>query len=211
MPRSASLVLALLGGALAAAACYSEKPAPPGYRYACTSDGDCRSNEECTEGICLTPCTQATAQEDCRGSDHLLCFNGVCTSGCQVSDENCPASQECIDLEALGIMLDFGGGGFISQSSGPSGLCGNLCDPNDADACPENEQCLFGFCVASCDDAGMCPMPFTCQGGLCLPAPEESAGDDGAVGSSSSDSGDATTMASSGSESGESSTTGGVL
>ncbi|HWB76954.1 MAG TPA: hypothetical protein VG755_18430 [Nannocystaceae bacterium] len=209
MPRSASLVLALLGGALMAAACYSEKPAPPGYRYACSSDGDCRSNEECTEGICLTPCTQATAKDDCQGSDHLLCFNGVCTSGCQVSDENCPASQECIDLEMLGITLDSGGGGFISSSSGPTGLCGSLCDVNDPDACPGDEQCLFGFCVAPCDAMGMCPSPFTCQGGLCLPELPDTAGEADSA-ASSSESGESTTMAT-GSESGDATSSGGVL
>jgi hypothetical protein len=202
MLRSVSLCLALLGGALAAAACYTEKPAPPGYRYLCNSDGDCRPNETCINELCQVPCTQATAKDDCTGSDHLLCFNGVCTSGCNVDNENCPHSQECLDLEDLGIMLEQGGSSFFSTPSGPTGLCANFCDPEDPKACPTGELCLAGFCVATCEDSSTCTTELVCQDGFCLPPIPDTTGVDTFAGSSDSGSG--------GSDSG-SATTGGVL
>jgi hypothetical protein len=169
MLRFFSLALALFGGALAAASCYSERPAPPAFRYVCESNGDCRSNETCLDKLCQVECTQATAADVCTGSDHLLCFNGLCTSACQLLNENCPSSQECIDLEPFGIDLSSGGGSIFSSGSGPVGICGQLCKEDDASSCPTGESCIFGFCVATCETSETCAMGLSCVDNQCLP------------------------------------------
>ncbi|MBC8068659.1 MAG: hypothetical protein IAG13_10030 [Deltaproteobacteria bacterium] len=169
MVRFSSLALALFGGALAAASCYSERPAPPSFRYACEGPGDCRSNETCIDNLCQVECTQATAAEVCTASDHLLCFNGICTSGCIEADEHCPSSQECIGVAQFGLDFSSGGGGFFSSGASPDGLCGTLCDADDPDSCPSGESCLVGFCVAACETSATCATGLVCAGGLCIP------------------------------------------
>jgi len=164
MARPLPLLLAISAGFAVASACYSERPAPPAFRYKCNSNADCFDNEVCLDGLCQVQCTQATFSEVCTGDNHLYCFNGLCSTGCDPTDEDsvCPQSQECIDL---GLQVSVGG--FIGSGGSESvGLCGNLCTPT---SCPETEICIEGICVATCEDSSDCGANLVCLFGLCVP------------------------------------------
>ena len=170
--RVSAVVLALGLGGAGAGACYSERLPPPTYRYACSSDGDCDDEEECRDGLCETPCTIATFEDDC-GSGFAFCFNGACSNTCEVDGDVCPGSQECVSLAEFGIDLGGGGGSpFGGGSSSELGLCGRMCEGDGAGLCPEGEACFEGFCVATCDPAAAedeCAEGFVCVLGFCAP------------------------------------------
>lgn len=173
MARPLPLLLAISAGFAVASACYSERQAPPTFRYKCSSNADCSGAEVCLGGLCQVQCTQATFDEVCTGRNHLFCFNGLCSTGCDPADpEVCPQSQECIDL---GIMVQ-SGNSFISSGSGPTtiGVCGNSCTET---SCPATEVCIEGICVATCDETSECGEGLVCIFGLCVPDTGESTGD----------------------------------
>lgn len=169
--------LALGGGFGASSGCYSEREPPPTYRYQCGGDGDCDDGEACRGGICERTCSLATFEDDC-GADFVACFNGACSSTCEVGAGVCPSAQECVDLSEFGV--DLGGGAsnpFGGGSSAAVGICGRMCDDSN-DLCPSGETCLVGFCAATCDVTD----PEACGAGLaCVPpgvcAPDTTGGD----------------------------------
>jgi len=180
--------------------CYAEREPPPTYRYQCGGDGDCEEGEECRDGICERMCTQATFEDDCDTSTHVMCFNGACSNTCEVGANVCPSVQECVDLSELGI--DIGGGSsnpFGGGSSATLGICGRKCSEGD-DLCPDGEMCLpdltipgadgeeltvGGFCVATCDPANpdpeQCGAGFVCMApfGFCVPDSFDMSSDSG--------------------------------
>lgn len=157
------LLAAVLGGAVVGGACYSQSPAPPAFRNKCADDSECLEGESCVDSLCEVLCTQATFDEDCRGGNHVACFNGVCATGCPLNrPEVCPPAKECIDLG-----LSAGGGGFFGSATA-IGLCGTPCD--DADhPCPSGEVCFEGACVQTCVTADECADGFDCVLGFCIP------------------------------------------
>lgn len=157
-----SSVLAVLAGALVGS-CYAERQPPPSFRYVCDKDGDCRGSQECIDGLCETPCTLLTFEEDCLNGE-LVCLNGVCSSGCDVDKDTCPGAQQCVDLD-----LDVsGGGGFFGggDSDVVVGVCMRPCTNT---SCGELHVCIEGFCVQTCVDDEQCPPATSCQQSLCLP------------------------------------------
>lgn len=171
--------MGVVAGLAAAAAtthgCFSERLAPPTFRYACTDDTDCEGRERCIDALCQVPCTQATFMDDCaEGGTFALCLNGVCSSPCLVDQVECPGAQTCLDLGIdLSDLIGSGGFGRGASPEGPIGVCGVLCEGNDA--CPDGEVCLSGFCVATCTTSAECSFGFSCVAGLCIPGD----GDDG--------------------------------
>lgn len=161
-----SLLLALAAGAVSTSACYADRQPPPSFRYTCESDADCHSNQKCLAGLCEVPCTLETFSDVCTDDSHLFCFNGVCSSGCEVGKDTCPAVQECIELP---IDLGSGGGGFLSSGSSDVmlGVCGRLCDASNP--CGADQLCLEGFCLDTCMTSDTCIDGFSCLGGLCVP------------------------------------------
>lgn len=158
-----SSVLAVLAGALVASACYSEREPPPSFRYACDADGDCAEGQSCIDGLCETPCTTENFAEVCVRNE-LVCLNGVCSSGCDLAKDTCPASQECVDL---GIDLGNGGSSFLGGSSDAEvGVCMRPCTEG---SCADAQVCIEGFCVPTCGPDMSCPAGLECQSGLCLP------------------------------------------
>lgn len=176
-----SLSLALVVGVASASACYSDRQAPPSFRYTCDDDGDCHTGQSCRAGLCETPCTPDTFDEVCTDDSHLVCLNGVCSSGCEVGKTTCPAAQECLDL---GVNLSSGGSFISGGSTAKVGVCGRRCDPANAASCPNGDVCVEGFCLTPCTDATECSAGFTCQLGLCLP--DTGTGDSGSSDGSSS-------------------------
>lgn len=150
--------------------CYTERLPPPTYRYPCDAADDCPEGEGCIQGLCQIGCTQATFAMDCpQDGSYLACLNGVCASGCDVENDPCPGELQCIDLG-----LEVSGGGFFGGGgdSETIGVCGRLCEADDADACPSGEACVQGFCVVTCDpaaDPDPCPDGLVCTLGLCIP------------------------------------------
>jgi hypothetical protein len=161
--------LVLACAVTASVACFSERLAPPTFRYRCTSDMDCNEPEACIRGLCQIPCTQATFREDCPSAgSYAACFNGTCSNLCTIGEDHCPDPQTCIDLP-IDTSAAGGGGPFGgAQPTGPLGICGVECVPGD-DVCPEGEACLQGFCVQSCMFDIDCQDGFACIAGLCLP------------------------------------------
>ena len=172
MARPLPLLLAISAGFAVASACYSERQAPPAFRYKCNSNADCFDNEVCLDGLCQVQCTQATFSEVCTADNHLYCLNGVCSTGCDPTDEEsvCPQSQECIDL---GLQVSVGG--FIGGGGSESvGLCGTRCTDT---SCPEAEVCIEGLCVATCENSSECGANLVCLFGLCVPEGAGTTGD----------------------------------
>lgn len=164
MARPLPLLLSIAAGFAAASACYSERLAPPTFRYSCSSDGDCNADERCLGGLCQVPCTQLTFDDVCTQQNHLACFNGVCSTGCVPSeDENpCPSSQTCID-----VGLSASGGSFVSSGSEMMiGICGSQCTEG---SCPEGEDCVEGVCITTCTSTAECPGGTVCFAGFCVP------------------------------------------
>lgn len=154
-------MLALSAGFFAA--CYAEREPPPNFRYACDRDGDCLDGQTCVDGLCETPCTNATFADDCTRGE-LPCLNGVCSSGCEVGGSSCPGAQECVDLGLeLGGGNSFLGGG---NSDAVVGVCVRECSTS---SCPAMNVCIEGFCVQTCMQPEECFAGTTCLGGLCLP------------------------------------------
>lgn len=158
MPRFLSFTLAML--TLGASACYSERLAPPTFRYSCGGDGECGEGETCISGLCQVSCTLITAEEDCelgsQVSGYLACINGVCTSACDLGDDRCPSPQSCTEIPGLSEQLE-------------AGLCIEDCTP---DSCPAGEACLEGFCLQTCDpeaEESACDVGETCLEGVCVP------------------------------------------
>jgi hypothetical protein len=203
MARPHAVLVAVLAGFAGAASCYSDRLPPPTFRHVCNGDNDCIEGEQCIDGLCQVPCTQATFSDDCpEGGGYAMCFNGVCSHVCQLPGGPCAAGQECLDLGFDLAALGGGGGGLFggSDSDTPLGVCGRPCE----DGCPTGEVCLQGFCVLTCDPAAeqsMCPFDFPCQGGLCLPDFGEGTGGEGGTLlatesiTDTGDTGDATTTA----------------
>lgn len=183
--RTLVAVLALGGGL--GTGCYSEQLPPGTYRYACDADSDCNDNEMCRAGVCERTCTQVTATEDCPQADGFVaCFNGACSSTCEIGAGRCPSSQECLDF---GIDVG-GGGGFGGGSTAAVGICGTLCDETN-DICPQGEVCLpsFGTCVVDCSAGQACPTGFACTFGICAPADSEADDDGQSTGAAGNDDG----------------------
>lgn len=170
MARPLPLLLAIAAGFAAASACYSERQPPPTFRYSCDSNADCNDDETCIEGLCQVECTQLTFSDVCLGANHLVCFNGVCSTGCDpAGDDVCPSSQECIDLG-----LSVSGGGFIGGGTSTNiGICGSACTET---SCPEGETCVLGACAATCMTTADCPEGLGCFAGICIPG-EDTTGD----------------------------------
>lgn len=185
-----SRFLGILAGLATAAAmtegCFSERLAPPTFRFACGDDRDCEGPEKCIDGLCQVPCSQATFAEDCaEGGTFALCLNGVCSSTCAIDEVECPGNQTCLDLGVdLGQLA--GGGGFGGGSSDARiGVCGTPCE-GDA-SCPSGEVCFTGFCVATCETSDECSTGLSCVAGFCIPG-----GDGGGDASTAGETGTAT-------------------
>jgi hypothetical protein len=173
MARPLPLLLAIVAGFAAASACYSDRQPPPTFRYSCSSNADCNDDEACMGGLCQVQCTQDNFGDVCLGANHLACFNGVCSTGCQpAEDDPCPTSQECIELG-----LTVAGGGFIGGGTQTMlGICGTLCTEN---SCPTGEECVFGLCAVPCMGSEDCPDGFGCTMGYCVPGEGDTEGSDG--------------------------------
>jgi hypothetical protein len=189
MARPLPVLFAVLAGFAVASACYSERQAPPTFRYSCDADSDCNPEERCIGGLCQVPCTQLNASEVCVGQNHLTCFNGVCSTGCDPTDKSpCPDSQECLDL---GLTVS-GGGLFGGGSEMMIGICGNVCTD---DSCPENESCVElmpgqGVCLATCASEAECPPETVCFMTVCVPesfVPDDAGATNADVGTSAAD------------------------
>lgn len=166
VPRTLAAALCLVCGL--GLSCYSEQLPPPAFRYACDGDADCSADELCRRGLCVQPCTQVTAADDCPGG---ICFNGTCASTCSVGSDFCPQGQACVDL-GLNLGGD-GGSPFGGGSTDPVGLCGFECDgPDNADVCPQGEVCFaeLSSCVVDCSAGQTCPETYSCLLGFCIPA-----------------------------------------
>ena len=169
-------LVGLLAGLSVVMACYSERLPPPNFRYGCTQDSDCSDPQRCIDNLCQIPCTQATFSTACgQNGGFAFCLNGVCSSTCLQSDDNCPGRQRCLSPGFnLGSLIGggggFGGGGGVDTED--LGICGMECTPS---SCPEGEACFAGFCVATCEPDGpdTCPSGFVCAGGLCVPGTGE--------------------------------------
>lgn len=173
MTTPRTLVAALLLGSGLGLSCYSERPPPPAFRYACDSDADCNSDETCRYGICERPCTQTSIfiaqlveaeSQPCPFETYTAgCFNNACANTCELgSTDNCPPSQVCVDvgLEISGGGGFFGGGGSTSGT----GVCVTECNDSDrADICTVGERCMEGVCEPidctageACNDGEIC-------------------------------------------------------
>ncbi len=172
-----------------AAACYGERQPPPTFRYACNSDADCENPERCMHGLCQVPCSMMTAEDVCTADNHLACFNGACSTGCNPDDSDvCPKTQTCVDI---GLML-MQGGQFGATEDQKLGVCGTACTEG---SCPTGEVCVEGFCLQPCGDEGECGIGFSCVMGFCiLGVGGSSSGDDAAT----DDEGESTDAAESG-------------
>lgn len=192
MPRPLPFLLALATGLAVGVACYSERQPPPTFRYSCNADADCDAPERCMHGLCQVPCSMATASEVCTGDNHLACFNGACSTGCNPADDDaCPKAQTCVDI---GLMVSQGG--FFGSSEDQSlGVCGTACTEG---SCPAGEICLEGFCLQPCDDGDECGTGFSCVMGFCIlgggtsGGDEASATDDGTESTEADGTGDST-------------------
>jgi hypothetical protein len=149
---------------LLGAGCYAERLPPPAYRYACDADNDCSDPERCIDSLCQIPCTYETFADDCpEAGGYLFCVNGTCSTGCELGSDECPNSQQCLDI---GIPEDQGGGGFFGGSTGPLGVCTVPCGET---TCPSGQICVAGACAFPCVN-DMCPPGLECyQRLVCIP------------------------------------------
>lgn len=114
----------------------------------CTGDQDCPGDQQCSDGLCFTPCLppkQCEANQDCPDGFYCNDSNGFCESGCY-SDAGCIPGQVCFD----------------NQCSEPC-----LLD----DDCFESELCLSGACVyrgTICEEDEDCLEDQACFGGYCI-------------------------------------------
>ncbi|MGB1274868.1 MAG: hypothetical protein ACPG77_03885 [Nannocystaceae bacterium] len=136
------------------AACFTDTPVPPTFRFQCASDSECEQitgpdgevlyAQSCISGLCQYACQTdlLASQSDCPPNEGFLgCFNGVCTHLCDQTDRLCSAPQACqtgtIPPEFAAML---GGAEEI-------GLCGIACDDADAPDCPDGQSCFEGICI----------------------------------------------------------------
>jgi hypothetical protein len=85
----------------------------------------------------------ATAAEDCPSDEgYATCLNGTCASICTTGEGNCPSPQDCIELPADLVAS----AGLFGLGDG-AGLCGEACNSETNEGCPDGELCLDGFCL----------------------------------------------------------------
>jgi len=136
------------------AACFTDTPVPPTFRFQCSSDSECEQltdgdgevlyAQSCISGLCQYACETdlLASQSDCPPNEgYLGCFNGVCTHLCDQTDRLCSAPQTC----QMGAVPPE----FAAMLGGADeiGLCGIACDDADAPDCPEGQTCLEGICI----------------------------------------------------------------
>ena len=157
-----------------AAGCFRDGTPPPGFRYYCDTDADCQPLfddmgepvldddgepfvEQCIDGLCQYACSGSVlgfidpmAKSGCPPDrEGYTCFNGTCNHLCDAAAEpsECSTPQTCVAFaEIVGDVPDLEDLLAMLPQERP-GLCGVLCDPEDATTCPDGQLCFDGVCV----------------------------------------------------------------
>lgn len=164
--RSAVLfagLLASVGAAVGAGACFIESAQPSTFRFECSASDECLSSEVCSDGLCQQPCGEGL--ESCING--TVCLNGFCSSVCPIGQDLCPSPQECVSLSAPTE-------GEADEDEPGSGICTVLCDDEER-PCADGQACVFGFCldecmtVADCGSSEEC-LPISADTMVCVPS-----------------------------------------
>jgi len=166
---SVSLAIGLVAG------CFRDGTPPPAFRYTCEADSDCLSQlldnmgepvldangdpyaEECINGLCQYSCSGSVldlvlnpmAVSGCPPDrDGYTCLNGTCNHLCDAAADppECSGSQTCIEFADFGDIPDLDD--LLSNlPQDKPGMCGTLCEADDASTCPDGQLCFDGICV----------------------------------------------------------------
>ncbi|MGE0792042.1 MAG: FG-GAP repeat domain-containing protein [Sandaracinaceae bacterium] len=122
---------------------------------ACSSNGDCASNERCVDGTCQ-PIPDGGSRDDGGDDGGMMCTDG--RASCGPAALCCPADQVCM-------------AGACSVDCAGTPACGGAC-------CGAGQECLSDRCVVECADEAnrcgamdelCCATDQACLGDACVP------------------------------------------
>jgi len=155
------------------AGCFRDGTPPPAFRFTCEADSDCEAMtddmgepivdengapyvEQCIAGLCQYACSGSvlgfidpSAASGCPpNNDGYTCFNGTCNHLCDAAAETpeCSSPQTCVEFADFGDIPNLDS--LLEQlPQQRPGLCGVLCDADDASTCPDGQLCFDGLCI----------------------------------------------------------------
>ncbi len=150
------------------AGCFRDGTPPPAFRFNCEADSDCEAlldnmgepvldengdpyAEQCIAGLCQYACSGSvlgfidpSAASGCPPDNDGYTCNHLCDAAADPPE--CSDPQTCVEFAEFGDIPNLED--ILEQlPQERPGICGVLCDAEDASTCPDGQLCFDGLCI----------------------------------------------------------------